>query len=253
MNGDANSGAADGHLESTRAYYDDFAERYEARRGGNEKGGYHDLIDDLEVDFVERFGRDRDVLEVGVGTGLLLARIARFARSARGVDLSPGMLEKAMARGLDVTLGSATELPFPAESFDVACSFKVLPHVRDIHQALSEMWRVLRVGGVLIAEFYNPFSMRGLAKRFGPAGAISRTKREDAVYTRFDSPREVLAMLPEGARVLATRGARIVVPAAFMMRVSGVGALLSRAEWLLCDSKLGALGGFWMVAAQKDQ
>ncbi len=245
-------GGADAHLEETRAYYDDFAKRYDAKRGGREPGGYHDLIDDLEVDFVERFGRDRDVLEVGVGTGLLLSRIARFAKSARGVDLSPGMLEKARARGLDVTLGSATELPFEDESFVVACSFKVLPHVRDIHKALSEMVRVLRPGGVLIAEFYNPFSMRGLAKRLGPAGAISRTLREDSVFTRFDSPKDVVSMLPRGLRVLSTRGARIVVPAAFVMRIPVVGGALRQAEWLLCDSKAKALAGFWMVAAQKD-
>lgn len=244
--------STDTHLEQTRAYYDDFAKRYDEKRGGNEPGGYHDLIDDLEVDFVERFGRDRDVLEVGVGTGLLLSRIARFARSVKGVDLSPGMLEKARARGLDVTVGSATELPFAAESFDVVCSFKVLPHVRDIHQALSEMARVLRPGGVLVAEFYNPLSLRGLAKRFGPAGAISGNRREDAVFTRFDSPKDVLGMLPRGMRVLASRGARTVVPAAFVMRLPIVRDALRRAEWALCDSKAQALSGFWMVAAQKD-
>src|SRR5262249_19631666 len=85
-----------------KAYYDAFARRYEERRDGRDPGGYHDLVDELEVGFVERFGRGGDVLEVGCGTGLLLRRIAGFARSARGVDLSPGMLERAKARGLDV-------------------------------------------------------------------------------------------------------------------------------------------------------
>ena len=33
----------------TRDYYDDFAQRYEAERGVNRPGGYHALIDDLEV------------------------------------------------------------------------------------------------------------------------------------------------------------------------------------------------------------
>lgn len=242
----------DAHLEATRAYYDEFSRRYDARRGGNEPGGYHDLIDDLEVDFVERFGRGLDVLEVGCGTGLLLQRISAFARSAKGVDLSPGMLERARERGLDVTVGSATELPFPAESFDVACSFKVLPHVREIRRALGEMARVLRPGGVLIAEFYNPFSMRGLVKKLGPAGAISDQTREDAVYTRFDAPSDVERLLPEGTRPLASRGARLVIPAAAAMRVPGLRSILRRAEWALCDSPLHRFAGFWMLAAKKD-
>src|SRR4051812_20099460 len=68
------------HLDATRAYYDEFAARYEAKRGGRDPSGYHDLVDDLEVAFVERFGRGRDVLEVGCGTGLLLERFQAFAR-----------------------------------------------------------------------------------------------------------------------------------------------------------------------------
>jgi len=241
----------DEHLHATRAYYDEFAERYEDRRGGRDPGGYHDLIDDLEVDFVKRFGDGLDVLEVGCGTGLLLTRIASFARSARGVDLSPGMLERARARGLDVLEGSATHLPLPDASVDVACSFKVLAHVREIERALAEMARVVRPGGHVLAEFYNPISLRGLAKRLGPAGAISERTRESAVFTRFDTPAGAERLLPPSLRLVASRGVRIVTPAAAAMRLPGVGPLLRRAEWALCDSPLARFGGFWIAAAQR--
>jgi ubiquinone/menaquinone biosynthesis C-methylase UbiE len=240
------------HLEATRAYYDEFAARYEARRGGRDPGGYHDLVDDLEVAFVERFGRGRDVLEVGCGTGLLLERFQAFARSARGVDLSPGMLALARGRGLDVLEGSATQLPFPDASFDVACSFKVLAHVREIRAALAEMARVVRPSGHLLAEFYNPWSLRGLAKRFGPARAISDHTDERAVYTRFDAPWEVPALFPPGIRLIASRGVRIVTPFAGALRAPILGSSLRRAEHLLCDSPLRYLGGFWIAALQKD-
>ncbi len=139
----------DDHLEATRAYYDEFAHRYEDRRDGRDPSGYHDMLDDLELGFLRRFAEGRDVLEVGCGTGLLLRRMAKFARSAKGVDLSPGMLERARARGLDVTEASATSLPFADASFDVACSFKVLAHVRDVQRALAEMARVVRPGGTI--------------------------------------------------------------------------------------------------------
>jgi len=239
------------HLHATRAYYDEFAARYEDRRGGRDPGGYHDLVDDLEIDFVKRFGNGLDVLEVGCGTGLLLERIQEFARSARGVDLSPGMLSLARTRGLDVTEGSATSLPFPDASFDVACSFKVLAHVKEIRTALAEMARVVRPGGHVLAEFYNPLSLRGLVKRFGPAGAISARTREDAVYTRFDTPAEAAGHLPPGLRLTASRGVRIVTPAAAAMRLPGLRAVLRRVEWALCDSPLHRFGGFWIAAAQR--
>ena len=107
---------------ATRRYYDAFAARYEARRGGRVPGGYHDMLDDLEIGFLRPFGTEREVLEVGCGTGLLLERIAGFASRAVGIDLSPGMLEHARSRGLDVAEGSATDLPFDDSSFDVALS-----------------------------------------------------------------------------------------------------------------------------------
>src|SRR3954463_5780087 len=172
---------------NNREYYDAFSADYERERGSNDPGGYHELLDELEAGYVRRFGADRDVLEVGCGTGLVLLRIREFARRATGVDLSPGMLAKAQLRGLDVTLGSATELPFEDNTFDVACSFKVLAHVPEIEKALAEMARVTRPGGMVLAEFYNPYSLRGLLKRFGPAGKIAQAANEHDVFTRFDS------------------------------------------------------------------
>src|SRR3954470_2878475 len=103
-----------------RAYYDDFAGWYERER----HLPYHRMLDDLEVELVERYGAGKDVFEVGCGTGLILDRAARFAKTARGIDLSGGMLAKAAARGLDVAQASATALPIANASVDVAYSFK---------------------------------------------------------------------------------------------------------------------------------
>jgi ubiquinone/menaquinone biosynthesis C-methylase UbiE len=240
-----------GSDDANRDYYDDFATRYEDERGGRRPGGYHDLIDDLEVAIVRRYATGKDVLEVGCGTGLLLARFAAFARSARGVDLSPGMLAHARQRGLDVLEASATELPFADGTFDVSCSFKVLAHVPEIERALAEMVRVVRPGGYVLAEFYNRFSMRALLKRYGPAGRVSDTRKEDAVYTRFDSPAEVVRMLPPNARLVGSRGVRILTPSAGALRVPVLGKLLVRAEHALSDSPLRSFGGFWVAIIQK--
>jgi ubiquinone/menaquinone biosynthesis C-methylase UbiE len=242
---------ASGSHESNRAYYDAFSHGYEKHRDENDPGGYHDLLDELEAGFVARYGTGKDVLEVGCGTGLVLRRIADFARRAQGVDLSPGMLEKARARGLQVSECSATELPFADESFDVTCSFKVLAHVPEIERALSEMVRVTRTGGFVIAEFYNPHSLRGLVKRFGPSGRIAAHAHEGHVFTRFDSPRAVERLLPPGCVITDSRGIRIVTPAAPVMRLPLFGSLFRAAERTLCDSPLKRFGGFWVAAIRK--
>ena len=237
-------------LDETRAYYDEFSKSYEKHRRPNDPSGYHALLDDLEIELVERYGTGKDVLECGCGTGLILERVKEFARRAAGIDLSPGMLELAKARGLDVREGSVTALPFEDASFDVTCSFKVLAHVPDIGKALSEMSRVTRPGGVILAEFYNPWSLRGLAKKMY-AGKISDATKESAVYTRFDSPATLPKILPPGTSVETARGIRIVTPAAAVMRVPGLRGVLTKAERLLCDSPASRFGGFYVAVIRK--
>jgi ubiquinone/menaquinone biosynthesis C-methylase UbiE len=182
---------------------------------------------------------------------LILERLAELARRAVGIDLSPGMLELARSRGLEVKEGSVTALPFDDASFDVTCSFKVLAHVPDIGKALAEMARVTRPGGVILAEFYNPLSFRGLAKKLGPAGKIGRETKESAVYTRFDAPWVLPRLLPPNTRIETARGIRILTPAALAMRVPGLRGMLRRAEWLLCDSPAAVLGGFYVAVIRK--
>ena len=241
----------EGGLDATRAYYDEFSKHYEKQRRPNHADGYHALVDDLEVELCERYGRNNDVLECGCGTGLILERIAGFARRASGIDLSPGMLAVAKERGLDVREGSVTHLPFEDATFDVTCSFKVLAHVPDIGRALREMARVTKPGGVILAEFYNPLSFRGLAKKLGPAGKISDRRRESEVYTRFDAPWVLDRIIPPGTKIEAARGIRIVTPAAFAMKVPVLKGMLRTAERLLCDSPASRFGGFYVAVIRK--
>lgn len=242
---------ASGSKQSNQAYYDVFSQQYEQIRGDNDPGGYHNLLDEIESDFVARYGAGRDVLEVGCGTGLVLERIAKFARSAKGVDLSPGMLEHAKARGLDVFQGSATQLPFADNSFDVSCSFKVLAHIPDIQLALSEMARVVRPGGVVLAEFYNPYSFRGLIKHFGPKLSVGSDTHEGNVFIRFDSPKAVERLTPAGCKLIDARGVRITIPFGQVMRVPGLKQVLRKVEIALCDSPAKVFGGFYIAAYQK--
>jgi ubiquinone/menaquinone biosynthesis C-methylase UbiE len=231
-----------------RSYYDDFAAWYERERGQ----GYHRMLDDLEVDLVRRHGEGKEILEVGCGTGLILERVSRFARRAAGVDLSGGMLARAAGRRLPVAQGSATALPVASASFDVACSFKVLPHVADIEAAMAELARVVRPGGWVLAEFYNARSLRRLVKALKPPTAISESHHDEAVYTRYDTVDDVKRYLPPGLEWVTSRGIRIVTPVARIHDVPVLGAAVRLAERRLADFP-GAreLGGFLIAVARK--
>jgi ubiquinone/menaquinone biosynthesis C-methylase UbiE len=232
---------------NNRAYYDDFSGGYERERAA----GYHRMLDDLEMQVVAPLAQGKRVLEVGCGTGLILGRLARHAELARGVDLSPGMLQAARERGLDVMLGSATQLPFEDASFDLVCSFKVLAHVPDIAQALQEIARVTRPAGYMVLEFYNPWSLRYLAKRIAGPQPISEGRTEADVFTRWDSPRAIRNLLPANVELTAFRGVRVVTPAAFVHKLPLLGRAFSIAEQRALASPLRYFGGFLIAIARK--
>jgi SAM-dependent methyltransferase len=170
-----------------------------------------------------------------------------------GVDLSPGMLEHARSRGLDVHEASATSLPFEDASFDVACSFKVLAHVEDITTAMAEMARVTRPGGVIVAEFYNRQSIRTLVKRFGPAGKVGAAgdTHEREVYTRFDSLDDIRGYLPSSLSVERVDGIRVLSPAALPFDLPVVGPVWSRIERLASRLPIRRFGGFLVVTLRR--
>jgi len=105
-------------------------------------------------------GMQPRVLDCGVGTGALSSALARVMPGSfrlDAIDLSPRMLERARDRlradGLEATLqrGDACALPYNDGAFDIVMTAHMLEHLPDPGVALSEMVRVLKPGGLLIA------------------------------------------------------------------------------------------------------
>jgi len=95
------------------------------------------------------------VLEIAIGTALNLEHYPREIELT-GLEQSPAMLELARRRAeeqgvkVDLRLGDALALPFANDCFDtVVCTFS-LCEIPDVDQAVAEMHRVLRPGGLLL-------------------------------------------------------------------------------------------------------
>jgi SAM-dependent methyltransferase len=121
----------------------------------------------------------RRVLEVGCGPGELAERISReLDADVAALDVSPRMVELTRARGVAAQVGDVQSLPFGDGSFDCAVAAWMLFHVPDLDRGLSELARVLRPGGRLVAATNGDAHLRELWDLLG-GGHFSLTFRSE--------------------------------------------------------------------------
>ena len=96
-----------------------------------------------------------DALEVGPGPGittdLLAPRVSRLTCIEIDKALAASLAKRTAGRNVTVVHGDATAMSFPGASFDSAVCFTMLHHVPSAalqDRLLSQVWRVLRPGGV---------------------------------------------------------------------------------------------------------
>ncbi|ART70619.1 methyltransferase type 11 [Mycobacterium dioxanotrophicus] len=100
----------------------------------------------------------KHVLEVGCGRGVgaevILDRLGAAQVSA--FDLDETMVELARrrlhGRPVSLSVGDACDIAQPAQSMDAVVDFGIIHHVPDWPQAIAEMARVMRPGGLLLFE-----------------------------------------------------------------------------------------------------
>lgn len=221
-----------------KGYYDQYGSWYDKER----RTGYYELINELEIDYIAPHVKNRDVLEVGCGTGIILNEICKVAREATGIDLSSGMLEDSRRKGLNVIQANVLSMPFEEGAFDAVYSCKVLPHVPEIVEALKEIRRVLRPGGTALLEFYNPFSIKGLTNWI-----YNLVKRRN-VYIRYDSIGKVRKYVQQaGGRVVDYRGIRIATPFAAVAKSPALFKFFKRFDGALADGPCKFFGSYLLV------
>ncbi len=118
------------------------------------------------------------VLDVGCGTGSLTFAMPEVAEIGRieGIDFSETYVEAARQRNTDsrisIARGDVCDLPFPDDSFDRTLALLVLHFVPESEQALSEMTRVTKPGGVVAAAVWDSFGGMAVQRMFWDTAAV---------------------------------------------------------------------------------
>ncbi|MCW2626417.1 methyltransferase domain-containing protein [Mycobacterium sp.] len=151
------------------------------------------------------------VADIACGTGILADRIARELHpdEVYGVDMSDGMLAKAMARSSEVRWrkGPAEDLPFEDDALDAVVTTSAF-HFFDQPAALRDFHRVLAPGGLAAVATLSPrqplplqrLSANRLNPAHNPSPAAMRALFEGAGFRVSDQHR---VRRPAWTRVLS--------------------------------------------------
>ncbi len=165
------------------------------------------------------------ILEVGCGSGIDSAEFARNGAkivstdlTRTGVELTHNLLKENSLPSLVIQC-DAKNLPFENETFDCVYSFGVLHHFPEIDAALTEIHRVLKTGGRVMAMFYHRDSLlyaysiiywrgikEGLLGSLTPEQLAARysERNEGCPYTRVYTKEEARSLFSQWFKQITT-------------------------------------------------
>jgi len=156
------------------------------------------FADKLKKHFGSNLSKIR-LLDLGCGGGLLSEEFAQLNCQVTGIDISAESLDvaraHARAEGLSIhyQIGSATQLQYDENSFEVVSCCDVLEHILEWKQVLSEVQRVLKKGGLFFFDTINRTSKSKATFIFGlQEWSLTRLfPRDTHVWAMFITPEEL--------------------------------------------------------------
>lgn len=141
-------------MSDNKGFWDKWAKRYDFTMSRDRKT-YENLISKMK----KTLTRDMVVLELACGTGILSLRLAGRVKMLEATDFSEEMIRQAKAKAhssrLHFSVQDATDLPYADETFDAVIISNALHIMPNPEKALSEIKRVLKKDGILIAPTFT--------------------------------------------------------------------------------------------------
>lgn len=111
-------------------------------------------------EFAESYVKDKDIADIGCGSGYGTVHLAKFAKSAVGVDYSAETLEASRIEYAEVTNlsfvhGKVPPVPLETASKDVVTAFQFIEHIPNPVEFIQDVYRVLKPGGIFLCTTVN--------------------------------------------------------------------------------------------------
>ena len=187
--------------------------------------GGRDELDSLAMYLAAPVGR---VLDVGCGSGKLVAQMQAFGWQAEGVEVDPKAVESARKKGIPVKLGQLADQKYPDACLDALHMSHVIEHVHDPAALLQECYRVLKPQGRLV--ILTPNTQSAGYAQFGSA------------WLNLDPPRHLLLFNAKNLRALVEKQGFVIDRLESSVRTGWVYGALSRQIQKTGRGEMGDLG-----------
>jgi ubiquinone/menaquinone biosynthesis C-methylase UbiE len=155
------------------------------------------LIKEFELDLILKMlkpQRGEHILDAGCGTGIFTSDIINKGASITGLDISRPMLKKALRKtgnSFKCVCADMLKLPFKDCTFDKTVTITAIEFIKDAALALSELERVTKPGGVIVAATLNSLSPWAEKRK-------KDAEKEGGIFMHaiFRSPDELAGLLP---------------------------------------------------------
>ncbi len=126
--------------------------------------GYDKVTKNILLEFAGSL-RSKRLLDLGTGVGSLWDYVQADVKGY-AIDISLVGVKKALQRKPDLTVSASIgeHLPYPDDFFDAVIAADTIEHTFSPKQTFTEIWRVLKPGGILSVSFPIPDSLRKWGK-----------------------------------------------------------------------------------------
>lgn len=170
---------------------------------------------DITAAVLELMPLSDTAVDLGCGTGSVLAGLRNKARQLIGVDGSPRMLEMARRRfnnddSVSLRIGELDHLPLADGEAQFACLNMVLHHLSQPDAALQEIRRILAPGGTLVVTDFDKHDLEAMRSEYGDRwlGFSPEELKNILEQAGFVPEEPVRISVQRGLRVLLTRALR---------------------------------------------
>lgn len=184
----------------------------------NSDGAFKTLhqINPLRCEFIQRHSelKDKSLLDVGCGGGILSEALAKLGAQVSAIDLAPQSIEIAKLHLYESNLSinyecievGAKAIQSP-ESFDVVTCMEMLEHVPDPAYIIQECAKLLKSGGM---AFFSTLNRNFKSYALGVIAAeyvLNLVPQGTHDYQKFIKPAELRSMLKQaGLELVALSG-----------------------------------------------